>query len=141
MSKKTTTIVIFSLAVFCFLIFSQSCLAYSFKDVTGFFQQTAGETGLKQSDPAAIVAGIINVALGIVGVAFVVLFIYGGVLWMTSGGEEKKISQAKKILEYAVIGLVIVVGAYAITFFVTSAIEQSTGPTGGIPPGTVVGGS
>jgi heme/copper-type cytochrome/quinol oxidase subunit 2 len=117
------------LFLYSMLIFVSPCFSYSFKDVTEFYKQTAQETGVQQTDMASIVAMVINIILGLVGILFVVLFIYGGLRWMTSGGNEKQIESAKKILIYAVIGIVIVAGAYAISYFITSAIEQSTGAT------------
>lgn len=47
--------------------------------------------------------------------------IYGGIAWMLAGGNETTVDKAKRIVEEAVIGLLIVVAAYAISYFVLSA--------------------
>jgi len=47
-------------------------------------------------------------------------------LWMTSGGNEEKIEKAKKILVSSIIGLTIVLAAYAITYFVIDAVLKAT---------------
>jgi len=61
---------------------------------------------------------IIGVVLSFVGVLFLILIIYAGLLWMTAQGNEQKITKAKDLLVNAVIGLIIVFAAYAITAFV-----------------------
>ncbi len=61
---------------------------------------------------------LISVVLGLLGVIFLILTLYAGFLWMTSAGDSKKVDQAKQILTTSVIGLVIILAAYAITEFV-----------------------
>lgn len=62
----------------------------------------------------------IRTALTLVGLIFLVLMVYAGYLWMTARGDETQIEKAKSIISAAMIGLVIVLGAYAITFLVIS---------------------
>ena len=61
---------------------------------------------------------IVNVVFGLTGVIVFVLIIYGGILWMTAGGNDEQVKKAQKIIQRAVIGLIIVVLAYAITYFI-----------------------
>jgi len=61
---------------------------------------------------------IIGFVLSFVGILFLGLMIYAGLLWMTAQGNETKITKAKDLLINAVIGLIIVFAAYAITAFV-----------------------
>lgn len=77
-------------------------------------------------DFAASVAQIINVALGFIGIIFIVLIIYAGFVWMTSGGNEDKISTAKKTIIAAVIGVVIIIVSYAFTNFVLVNLLRAT---------------
>jgi hypothetical protein len=79
----------------------------------------------------AIVAVVIKILLSFLGVIFVILTIYAGYLWMTSAGNEEKISKAKKIMAAAVIGLTIVISAYGITIFVIDKILGVSGVSGG----------
>ena len=69
-----------------------------------------------------IVGKIIYSALGLVGVVFLILVIIAGVRWMTAGGNEERVAEAKASLRRAGVGVLIVLGAYAITFFVISAL-------------------
>lgn len=68
---------------------------------------------------------LVNVVLGLLGVAFLILVIYGGITWMLAGGDKEKVTSAKKILTNAVVGIVVVIAAYAIASYVTDALVQS----------------
>lgn len=72
---------------------------------------------------------IINPALGFLGVIFLLLMLYAGFLWMTSGGNSDQVDKAKRILTSAVIGTVIVLAAYAITTEVFRALGGATQTT------------
>jgi hypothetical protein len=95
----------------------------------------AGAIGLPATDVRVVVANIIRVALGLLGIVSTVLIVYAGFIWMTAGGEEEKISQAKKILVNSAIGLAIIISAYSITSFI---ITQLVGAVNG---GAGTGGS
>ncbi len=73
-----------------------------------------------------IVGAVISIFLSFLGIIFLILIIYGGFVWMTSGGNEAKVLKAKKILTQAVIGLIIIVASYAITNFVLHALVKVT---------------
>ena len=72
------------------------------------------------------IGAFIQVALSLLGVIFLLLTIYAGYLWMTDRGNEQQAEKAKKILTTAVIGLIIVLGAYAISYFVIEALQSKT---------------
>lgn len=65
-----------------------------------------------------IAGDLIQLALSVLGVLFVIFMIYAGYLWLTAAGNEQRVERAKKILFESIIGLVIVVAAYAITYFI-----------------------
>lgn len=69
-----------------------------------------------------IIGQLISVFLGILGIIFVVLVVYAGFLYLTSQGEEGNVKKAKKLLSQAVIGLIIVISAYAISGYVIAAL-------------------
>lgn len=83
-------------------------------------------TGLGGHDVRYTVAMIINALLGILGIVSVVIIIYAGMRWMTSGGNDEAIGSAQKTLLAAVIGLVIILLAYSITRFVMTNLYQAT---------------
>ncbi|MBI5732118.1 MAG: hypothetical protein HY982_02035 [Candidatus Magasanikbacteria bacterium] len=71
------------------------------------------------------VGDIIRIALILVGVIFLLLTVYGGYIWMLAREDESEAKKAKDIITRAVIGLVIVLAAYAITYFVTAYVFTS----------------
>ncbi|MBN1585290.1 hypothetical protein JW899_02885 [Candidatus Uhrbacteria bacterium] len=87
--------------------------------------------GLGTADLVTMVGRIINVALGILGVIVVVLFVYAGYVYMMAKGDSGEVDKAKRIMVSTVIGLVIVLSAYAITQFILRTILGSVGPGGG----------
>lgn len=88
---------------------------------------TARETGHRTDIKLAPFIGrILGYALTFLGVIFLGLTIYGGYIWMIARGNEEKAEKAKKTLRNVVIGLVIVLAAYAITFWLSQALGPST---------------
>lgn len=69
---------------------------------------------------------IIGAALSFIGVIFMVLIIYGGLIWMLAQGNDSQVEKAKNIIIQAVIGLIIVLGAYAITAFIGTQLTSGT---------------
>lgn len=70
---------------------------------------TGGATSAK-----GLAMTILNWFLGFLGFIAVAMVIYGGILYVTSAGEEEKTGKAKKILLYAIIGIVIIFLSFAI---------------------------
>ncbi len=62
--------------------------------------------------------------LGIVGSLTLVMFVWGGVMFIISGGASDKISQARKIIVAAVVGLIIVFSSWLIISFSISTISD-----------------
>ena len=86
--------------------------------------------GLGEKDPRAIVASVINVALGFLGIIAVVIILLGGFKWMTAGGNEDKVAEARKLITAGIIGLIIIMAAWGIAKFVIEALYEKTGATG-----------
>ncbi|MFH1255260.1 MAG: Ig-like domain-containing protein [bacterium] len=128
----------FFIAAAIVLLLSNFVLAASVPDVGITYPEG---TGLSNSqDIRIIIARIIRIILGFLGIIAVGLIIYAGWLWMSSQGSEEKIEQAKKILTNAIIGLIIISVSFAIASFVLnkllgipsgdSAVNQSGGGGG-----------
>lgn len=92
-------------------------------------KQAAGDAGLETSDEKSnltlIVVRLIRNAFGLLGITGVVLFVYAGFLWMTAGGDSGKVDQAKTLIRQTVIGMIIILAAFAITQFVLGALVSS----------------
>lgn len=126
--------------VFCILVFVLGFGFYHVSSVsaqtnTGGYQgainqagQTAQAAGINQTgDLIQIIGRIINIVLGFLGVILLILFLYAGFLWMTAGESASKVEQAKMIMKNAVIGLVIIVCAFAISSYIMSLIAGNIG--------------
>jgi len=80
------------------------------------------------NDPVVVVGLVIRGLLAIVVIIFFILLIIAGFRWMTAGGNEEAVTSAKKNLKNAIIGLLIVVFAYAITTLVFNIILGNPAP-------------
>ena len=65
---------------------------------------------------------ITNTVLLIVGLISVIMLVYGGLRYILSGGDSKKVTDAKNTILYAIIGLIISMLAYAIVHFVLNSV-------------------
>lgn len=87
-----------------------------------------------------IIMRIVQIALGFLGVLAILIILYGGLVWMTAGGDEGKVETAKTILRNGVIGLLIIFAAFAIASFVLRQLTNAFGPGAGFGgPCPVVG--
>lgn len=86
------------------------------------FQQFTSKFGVSDysdvNEPGEIVQNIVAIAFGLLGLIAVVMIIYAGFLWLTAAGEEEKATKGKTLLFQAVIGLIIILSAYMVTYFV-----------------------
>ncbi len=107
-------------------------------------QSLALGTGLEEAAPPALrkfesvpyaVNVLINAALSLLGVIFIIMVILAGFKWMTAQGDAKKVEEARDNIKNAVMGLVVVLAAYAITKFIFDVLLNDG--TGGntIPDG------
>lgn len=83
-------------------------------------------TGLGNRNPQEIAAAVINVIMGFLGIVAVVIILIGGFKWMTAGGNEEKVSEARKLITAGIIGLVIILASFAIAKFVLDQLLNAT---------------
>jgi len=123
-SQKRKTVAITLVGALClatvFVLFAphvsaQASLGLEFPQASGL-----GTTDLKM-----LIARIVRIVLGFLGIAAVIINIYAGYLWMMSQGEEEKIEKAKKILLNGVIGLAIILSSYLIVSYVISRFSEA----------------
>lgn len=112
--------------VFAFLLMFVALPALATLD-TGV-DVVGGATGLggKDTDIRTTIGTIINVALGFLGVVAVVIVLIGGFKYMIAGGSDEKVGDAKKWIISGIIGLAIILSAYAITTFVIGKLLTAT---------------
>ena len=88
--------------------------------------ETSGIMPGTATDAQQVIGGIITGVIGLLGVIFFILILYGGYLWMTARGNEQQIEKAKNIIKSSTIGLAVVLGAYLITFIVVQLLISQT---------------
>lgn len=79
------------------------------------------------TDINTLIARVINVILSLVGSISLLMFVYGGLTWMTSAGSADKIKKGREIIVWAIIGLGIVFTSYILVKFVIQSLAGSNG--------------
>ena len=72
------------------------------------------------------IGNLIQALLTATGILFLVLTVWAGIIYMTAAGDDTKIKKAKGMIVSALIGLIIIVGAYALTSYVIGAIATAS---------------
>jgi hypothetical protein len=75
--------------------------------------------------PGSIFTTIVNVLLFLIGAISVIMLIYGGIRYTTSGGNSASVTAAKNTILYAIIGLIIAFLAFAVVNYVLNALPNS----------------
>jgi hypothetical protein len=130
MKKKIFSIhFLVSLVFFLSLNFSFVSAQTPFENTSGLFN-TGSNAGynkaLREKTTIDFIGNIITALLSFIGIVFLGYMIYAGYLWMIARGDEQKVTKAKGMIEQAIIGLVIVFSAYAITEFVSEQLSTYT---------------
>ena len=81
---------------------------------------------LHTTDIRTIIGRIIQAILGVTGATALLMFVYGGFLWLISGGENDKVKKGKETMKWAVAGLAVIIGAYMIINTIITALESGT---------------
>lgn len=100
-------------------------------DVFGTAEIT-GPGGIALGDQSlqTTVVRLINVALSLLGIIAVVIVLIGGFKWMTAGGNEEKVAEARKLIFAGIVGMAIILSAWAIAKFVLSNLGAATNVRG-----------
>ncbi len=105
--------------------------AVGFADVSALTLREGAEAARCDGCPAnlfgdtGVFKQVTNTILYIVGIIAVIMLIIGGIKYVVSGGDSKKVTDAKNTVLYAIIGLVIAFLAFAIVNFVISALPNA----------------
>lgn len=85
---------------------------------------------LSVSNPQAIIGNLIKAIMSVVGSLALLMFVYGGVIWITSFGEPKRIEKGKTIITWAVLGLAIIASAYVLVNAVITGLTTGSASGG-----------
>ena len=72
-----------------------------------------------------LIGNVLGTALSLVGVLFFALMLYGGITWMMAHGNAESEKKALSTITAAIIGILIVLGSYALTTFVLTSVQKS----------------
>ena len=114
--SSTIFILFFSFLNLAHAGFLSGNTAESLRDNADKVQESAGFNA--SLTLGGVVALIIKGFLGLLGVIFIILIVLAGYNWMTAAGDEEKIKKATSTIRSAIIGLLIIIAAYSITYFV-----------------------
>jgi hypothetical protein len=76
--------------------------------------------------PAVIIGNVIKVTLGLVGSLALIIFIYGGLIWMTSAGNKDRVTQGRNTLIWASLGLIVIFSSYTVINFILRNFANQT---------------
>lgn len=128
MKKKLLIIFIVFLTVF-FIGSISSAAAYDFETNSGIDKLATGAGyNLNATSTEEYIGKILLLAFSFVGVIFMMLTIYAGIQWMTAQGNTSQVSKAKDTLIKAIVGLVIIMAAYGITYLVINTFQAPVIP-------------
>jgi hypothetical protein len=114
-------LLIISTMFYSFISSSHSVFAQDSGSLQRFGDQ-AGYSTDTAKDPGAIASDFISTSLSYIGIIAVILFVIAGFIWMTAGGNPKKVETAKQMIFNTVIGLVIIFAAFAIVMTVIRTV-------------------
>jgi len=86
--------------------------------------ETVGSGKLGGDDLPTKIGSVIGTLLEFTGVAFFLLIVYAGITWMTAAGDPGPTKKAKDIMTAAIVGLIFVLSAYAITSFIGQNVSK-----------------
>ena len=82
------------------------------------------------ADFKTTIGRLIKVALGFLGIVAIIIVLIGGFKYMTAGGSDEKVGDAKKWIISGIIGLAIILSAYTLTSFVITQLLEASAGTG-----------
>lgn len=126
MTQRTKKIAAFLTSIALCAVIAVPALTFAQDDPYGV--ETVGDSGLNLSggDVRQTAGRLINVALSFLGIIAVIIVLIGGFKYMLSGGNETKTADARKLIVSGIIGLAIILSAWAITSFVLSKLIDAT---------------
>ncbi len=117
--------------------------------VPAIAQVNTSVSGIELSDrsPVDVILYLLSWFLGILALIAVLIILYGGFVWMTSGGNEEKVAKAKQILKNGLIGFALIMSAWGIVLWLIGIFSAATGTgttgsgptTGYSTPGSTAG--
>ena len=126
--KKLIIIIFGIIILFSAIFFCQKANAYTFG--TGEFSLNVNPTtsfGEGETGTSAAISRIFNITITVSEVIFIILLLIGGIMYLTALGNDEQVGKARKLMLEAVIGIVIVLAAWALGTFIIGRLKQGGG--------------
>ena len=114
------TLLAFGSTLYFFATFTLPVLAES--KMRTWLDKAGAEATLPKVTAFEIIPGVIKALLGLSGIVFLAVLMHAGFLWMTAQGNSEQLDKAKSSLVNSALGLIVILGAYAITTYVVSTL-------------------
>lgn len=138
---KNIFLISYLLSLISLILLPNFCFAkYTASNISDFVSKTNQGVGAETIDYKTFTAKIVQAGLGVVGLVFFILIFYGGYLWLTSGGKEEAIKKARDTVVASIIGLMIIIGSYALTNLVFKRLVGGKTPDAPLTSGQAGGG-
>ena len=114
--------------IFILIVFVLSLFVFNLSPVLADKEGTSNCVGCALANPLgtasvySLTGRIISVVLGLVGTIALIMFIYGGIIWMTSAGSSDKIKKGREAIIWSVIGMAVIFASYGLTKFLLDNI-------------------
>lgn len=126
---KYLNAIFFSLLLFstgAIPVSAQEDLGTAYETVTEGLGVTAEQAGFEDvMTLPEMIAAFFNVILSLTGLAFLILLVYGGIMYLTASGDAERAKKAMRLITQAVIGIVILLAAFALAQFIFSQLSQT----------------
>lgn len=132
--KFLKSIILLVVSILLITTFGNYCYSANLKNAFGNdspLQKIAGDSGAgyDTSNEGSIektIGQILTILFSFLGIIFLILMIYSGFLWMTARGDEAQVTKARGIMTAAIIGLIIILMSYVISYFIIKNIGEGT---------------
>lgn len=124
--KNSLATAILGLTV-CALFFQVNfAQAQTLEDKLGVqYAENIGLPEAEDEDVRDMTVTIVKYLITFLGIIAVIIILYGGFIWMTAAGNDDRVKKAKDIIIAGIIGLIIVISAFAIVTFVISMTDDA----------------
>lgn len=128
---KKTVIIIGVCMVLCagFLLVDTVSAQTTAKDVIGQLDAGSSKAGYGVTkdavDPRIMASRLITAFMGLLGIVVTYLFVMAGYYFVSSHGNDEKVSKARKMMQGAVIGLIIILISFSISYFVGKTAQEA----------------
>ena len=122
MKKNIIAGLITTLAILPSVVLAQNPVTNGFE-----YASKIGGGAFGSADLRDTIVQLVNVLLGFLGIIAVIIILWGGFKWMTAGGNEESVGEARSLIIAGIIGLAIIIASFAISKFVIESFATATG--------------